>query len=136
MRRSSAIDEVHVAKPDSQVYVQLATQHEQSAIVLSPKILQLYKGVSEDLPVLIVKAIDGQLKREYRYALGGQIVAGFALILMAGGFIFLVMNGHEKPAYVLLGAGVLNTIGGFLRARLSDSGGKHQRRKAQPDDSE
>jgi len=39
---------------------------------------------------------------------------------MAGGFVFLVMNGHEKPAYVLLGAGVLNVIGGFLRARLTD----------------
>ena len=53
-----------------------------------------------------------------------------ALILMAGGFVYLVMNGHEKPAYILLGAGVLNIISGFLRARLSDrprdSGKTHQ----------
>jgi hypothetical protein len=124
-----------VAKPDNQVYAQLATQHEQSGIVLSPEILLLYKGVNEALPVLIVQAIDGQLKREYRYALGGQIAAGLALILMAGGFVFLVMNGHETPAYVLLGAGVLNTIGGFLRARLNDSGSKGQEKRPQAEDS-
>jgi hypothetical protein len=128
------LDEAHVAKPDNQFYVQLATQHEQSGIVLSPEILKLYRGVSEDLPVLIVQAIDGQLKREYRYAFGGQIVAGIALILMAGGFIFLVMNGHETPAYVLLGAGVLNTIGGFLRARLNDGGSKELEKKAQAEE--
>jgi hypothetical protein len=84
---------------------------------------------------LIVQAIDGQLKREYRYALGGQIAAGLALILMAGGFVFLVMNGHETPAYVLLGAGVLNTIGGFLRARLNNGGSKEQETKAQAEES-
>jgi len=105
-------------------------RHEQFGIVLNPEILQLYKGINEDLPVLIVQAIDAQLKREYRYALGGQIVAGIALLLMAGGFVFLVMYGHEKPAYALLGAGVLNIIGGFLRARLSDGGRKENGKKA------
>jgi hypothetical protein len=106
-------------QPDSQVHLKLLTRHEHFGIVLNPEILQFYKGIDASLPALIVQAIDSQLKREYRYALGGQIVAGGALLLMAGGFIFLVMNGHETPAYVLLGAGVLNTIGGFLRARLS-----------------
>ena len=118
-----------MAKSDSETYTQLATRHEQFGVVLNPEILELYKQVDESLPGLIVQAIDGQLRREYRYALGGQIVAGLALILMAGGFVFLVMNGHEKPAYVLLGAGVLNVIGGFLRARLSDGGGKGQKAK-------
>jgi len=79
-------------------------------------------GPGKTRPVLIVQAIDGQLRREYRYAVGGQIVAGLALILLSGGFVFLVMNGHERPAYALLGAGVLNVIGGFIRARLSDAG--------------
>jgi hypothetical protein len=109
-----------VGKLDDKAYTELVTRHEQFGIVLSPEVLQLYKGISESLPVLVVQAIDAQLRREYRYALGGQIVAGIALTLMAGGFVFLVMNGHEKPAYALLGAGVLNTIGGFLRARLTD----------------
>jgi len=109
-----------VGELDNETCTQVVTRHEQFGIVLNPEILHLYKGVSEALPVLIVQAIDGQLRREYGYALGGQIVAGLALILMAGGFVFLVMNGHEKPAYVLLGAGVLNVIGGFLRARLTD----------------
>jgi hypothetical protein len=123
-----------LAKPDNETYTQLVTKHEHFGIVLNPEVLQLYKQVNESLPGLIVQAIDGQLRREYRYALGGQIVAGSALILMAGGFIFLVMNGHDKPAYVLLGAGVLNVIGGFLRARLSDAGGKREKGKTQPDE--
>ncbi len=115
-----------MAKPSHESYTRLLMRQEQSGIVLNPEILQLYKGINEALPALIVQAVDAQLKREYRYALGGQIVAGLALLLMAGGSVFLVMNGHEKPAYVLLGAGVLNVIGGFLRARLS-SGGRKQR---------
>ena len=125
-----------MAKLDNETYTQLVTKHEHFGIVLNPEILQLYKQVNESLPGLIVQAIDGQLRREFRYALGGQIVAGLALVLMAGGFVFLVMNGHEKPAYALLGAGVLNVIGGFLRARLSDGGAKHHGKKSEPDESE
>lgn len=105
--------------PENKVYVSLLTRQQQLGIVLSPDTLKLYKEIDASLPSLIVKSIDSQLKREYRYALGGQIVAGGALFLMAGGFIYLVMNGHETPAYVLLGAGILNSIGGFLRARLN-----------------
>jgi hypothetical protein len=114
-----------LAKPDNETYTELVTKHEHFGIVLNPEVLQLYKQVNESLPALIVQAIDGQLRREYRYAVGGQIVAALALILMAGGFVYLVMNGHEKAAYALLGAGVLNVIGGFLRARLTDGGAKH-----------
>lgn len=125
-----------MAKPENETYTQLVTKHEHLGIVLNPEVLQLYKQVSEPLPALIVQAIDAQLKREYRYALGGQIVAALALILMAGGFVFLVMNGHEKPAYALLGAGVLNVIGGFLRARLTDGGAKHHGKMSQSDESE
>lgn len=119
-----------MAKPDNKVYTQLVTQNEQAGIVLSPEILKLYKDVNDALPVLIVQAVDGQLKREYRYAMGGQIAAGLALVLMAGGFVFLVMYGHETPAYALLGAGVLNTIGGFLRARLNDGNRRSQEHRA------
>lgn len=108
-----------MAKSDNNTYTELVTRHEQFGIVLNPEILQLYKGINEALPVLIVQAIDGQLRREYRYAFAGQIVAGLALILMAGGFVFLVMNGHEKPAYVLLGVGVLNVIGGVPACPIS-----------------
>ncbi|MGA9070637.1 MAG: hypothetical protein WB424_10310 [Terracidiphilus sp.] len=114
-----------MAQPDSKVHVKLLTRHEHPGIILGPEVLRFYKEIDENLPVLIVQAIDEQLKREYRYALLGQFVAGTALILMAGGFIFLVMNGHDKPAYVLLGAGILNVIGGFLRARLNSAVGKN-----------
>lgn len=123
-----------MAQPDSNVHLKLLTRHEHLGIVLNPEILLFYKGINEALPVLIIQSIDGQLKREYKYALGGQIVAGIALVLMAGGFVFLVMNGHEAPAYALLGAGVLNVIGGFLRARLSGAGEKHPEKSAKPDE--
>lgn len=124
-----------MAQPDSNVHLKLLTRHEHLGIVLNPEILLFYKGINEALPVLIIQSIDGQLKREYKYALGGQIVAGIALVLMAGGFVFLVMNGHETPAYALLGAGVLNVIGGFLRGRLGNSGVKHQGKNTQPGES-
>jgi len=107
-------------------HVESLIRHEHQGIVLPPDVLLAYKQIDAALPMLIVQSIDGQLKREYRYALGGQFVAGIALILMAGGFVFLVMNGHEKPAYFLLGAGVLNVIGGFLRARLNSASGKQK----------
>jgi hypothetical protein len=119
-----------VERPSTETHTKLIAQIEQFGTVLGPEILQLYRNIHESLPVLIVQALDAQLKREYRYAVGGQIVAAIALILMAGGFVYLVMNGHERPAYLLLGAGVLNTIGGFLRARLSE------RARGRPDSSE
>ena len=119
-----------MAEQDQDVHVKLLTRHQHYGIVLSPDILQAYKKIDEPLPLLIVQAIDGQLQREYKYALIGQIVAGTALVLMAGGFIFLVMNGHDKPAYALLGAGVLNIVGGFLRARLAGGDGKESSRDA------
>jgi len=124
-----------VAEPDSDLYVKLLTRHEHLGIVLNPETLLFYKGINEALPVLVIQSIDGQLKREYKYALGGQIVAGIALVLMAGGFVFLVVNGHERPAYALLGAGVLNVIGGFLRARLSNSAGKQREKNPRQDES-
>jgi hypothetical protein len=130
-----------MAQPDDKAHIKASiieplTRHEQLGVTLSPDVLQFYKEINESLPVLIVQGIDAQLNREYRYALGGQIVAALALILMAGGFVFLVMNGHEKPAYALLGAGVLNVIGGFVRARLTDGAAKHNGMKSRSDESE
>jgi hypothetical protein len=110
-----------VPEEQREVHADRVAQETDFGIVPNPEVLRIYKSVSESLPVLVVQTIDEQLKREYRYALGGQVVAAIALILMAGGFVYLVMNGHDTPAYVLLGAGVLNTISGFLRARLADN---------------
>lgn len=121
-----------MVQPESDLHVKLLARHEHLGIVPGPEVLQFYKGIDQALPTLIVRAIDGQLKREYRYALCGQVAAWMALLLMAGGFVFLVMNGHETPAYVLLGAGVLNTIGGFLRARLSGGARKTGEDTAHP----
>lgn len=121
-------------KSSAETHTRLVTQIQQFGIVLGPEILQLYKNIHESLPVLVIQALDAQLKREYRYAVGGQIVAGIALILMAGGFLYLVMNGHDKPAYFLLGAGVLNIISGFLRARLSSGGGKQREQEMRSDE--
>lgn len=114
-----------MAQEDSKIYPKLLTRHLQPGVVLSPEVLLFYKGIDRSLPMVIVQAIDAQLKREYRYAIIGQVLAGITLILVAVGFIFLVMFGHERPAYALLGAGVLNVIGGFLHARLNNKGRKY-----------
>ncbi|MFZ1086389.1 MAG: hypothetical protein WAN35_15615 [Terracidiphilus sp.] len=41
-----------------------------------------------------------------------------ALILVLGGFVYLVMQGHPIEAKILLGAGVLGLVASFIRARL------------------
>ena len=90
----------------------------QTGIVLTPEVLQGYKAIDEDLPALIIRTIDNQLEREYRYAVGGQIVAGCGLLLVIAGFIYLVLQSHAAAAAVLLGAGVLGFLSGVIRARL------------------
>jgi hypothetical protein len=46
--------------------------------------------------------------------LGGLIVA----VAVIGGFVYLVVQGYPKAAGGLLGVGVLNMIGGFVRNRV------------------
>lgn len=53
---------MHVGKPEDETYVSLATRHPQMGIVLSPEILELYKRVNDSLPVVIVQAINEQLR--------------------------------------------------------------------------
>ena len=90
----------------------------QTGVVLNVEVLQAYKSVDEKLPALIIQAIDNQLAREYRYAFGGHIIAGAGLLLITGGFIYLVMQNHAVAAGSLLGTGVLGFLLGVVRARL------------------
>jgi hypothetical protein len=120
---------VFVKQVDADQYLKQLLKLDLPGIVPSPEILLHYKNIDAALPLLVVKAMEGQWVREYRYALSGQIAAALALLLISGGFIFLVMNGHERPAYVLLGAGVLNVIGGLLQARLRASDDKKPNHK-------
>lgn len=103
---------------DAELLAREFLQTQPQGAVPAPFLLRYYKNIDNTLPALVIKSLDAQLTHEYRYALCGQIVAAMALLLMAGGFIYLVLHEQERPAYALLGAGVLNAIGGFLRARL------------------
>jgi small-conductance mechanosensitive channel len=59
-----------------------------------------------------------QMDLQFRYAISGLAIAGIGLISVIGGFIFLVALNHPEAAGVLLGAGILGLIGGFLKIRL------------------
>jgi hypothetical protein len=85
----------------------------------NPAILRLYKEIDPELPRLIVEASNRQLEREYQYASRGQWISLAALVMAFSGFIYLIMQNHAEAAGVLLGAGVIGLISGYLNARLS-----------------
>ncbi|MGH9607614.1 MAG: hypothetical protein ACRD3N_18130 [Terracidiphilus sp.] len=91
---------------------------EQVSLVPSPEQLKHYQAIDPSLPPLLFHARDRELQREFIYAAMALGVAALALILVLGGFVYLVMQGHPTDAKFLLGAGVLGLIAGFLRARL------------------
>jgi hypothetical protein len=88
------------------------------SLIPSPEQLQRYQAVNPELPALVFQAKDRQLHREFVYAALALGVAALALILVLGGFVYLVMQGHPTEAKILLGAGVLGLIASFIRARL------------------
>jgi hypothetical protein len=88
------------------------------AAVPRPEVLQLYKEVDPGLPALLIQAADRQLEREYRYALQGQGIAAMGMVLVIGGFVYLVMMGHHEAAGSLLGTGLVGLVLAFLRSRL------------------
>ena len=91
---------------------------QQVSLVPSPEQLQRYREIDSSLPALLFKARDRELQREFFYAALALGIAALALILVLGGFVYLVMQGHPTEAKILLGAGVLGLIASFIRARL------------------
>jgi len=89
---------------------------QQVSLVPSPEQLQRFQAVDPTLPALVFQARDRQLHREFVYAGMALGIAALGLILVVGGFVYLVMQGHSLEAKVLLGAGVLGLIAGFVRA--------------------
>lgn len=91
---------------------------QQVSLVPSPEQLQRYQAVNPALPALVFQVRDRQLHREFIYASLALGIAALALILVLGGFVYLVMQGHPIEAKILLGAGVLGLVASFIRARL------------------
>jgi hypothetical protein len=91
---------------------------EQVSLVPSPEQLKQFQAINPELPALLFQARDRELHREFIYAAIALGVAALALILVLGGFVYLVMQGHPTEAKILLGAGVLGLIASFIRARL------------------
>ena len=94
----------------------------QVSLVPSPEQLEQFRKVDPELPALVMLASERELARDFAYAVIALGVAALALILVLGGFVYLVMQDHPTAAGSLLGAGVLGLIWGFLRARLRPQG--------------
>jgi hypothetical protein len=90
----------------------------ESFLVPSPEELQRYQTVDPTLPTVLIQVRDRELRREFIYAASALSVAALGLVMVIGGFVYLVMQGHPTAAGSLLGAGVLGLIAGFIRARL------------------
>lgn len=93
-------------------------RRKQTSLILNPEQLAQYARLDRELPALIVKARDNELKRQFAYAVLSLVCGILALLTVVGGFIFLVLRGHAQAAAALLATGVLGLIGGFLRSRL------------------
>jgi hypothetical protein len=96
----------------------LGMSEPQVSLVPSPELLEQFRRVDPALPALVLQARDRELHREFVYATSSLGVAALALVLVLGGFVYLVMQGRSSDAKILLGAGVLGLITGFVRARL------------------
>ncbi len=90
------------------------------SLVLSPAQLELFARIDPNLPVIITQAGMIERTQEYRYAVTALVCGFFAFVVLVGGFIYLVMQGHPTPAGLLLGAGTLGLVAGFVRARLGN----------------
>jgi hypothetical protein len=90
-----------------------------TSLVLSPAQLQVFAEVDPRLPTVVTQAGIIERTQEYRYAMAALFCGLFAFVVLIAGFVYLVLQGHPKSAGLLLGAGVLGLVTGFVRARLS-----------------
>ena len=86
----------------------------QVSLVLNPEQLKEFQAVDPKLPALVVEAQTLELQRQYRYAVLALASGLGAFLSIVGGFIFLVLH----AAGLLLGAGVVGLVAGFVRSRL------------------
>jgi hypothetical protein len=56
--------------------------------------------------------------RRWSYAMTGMLCGTVTVIACVGGFVFLVVGGHDIAAGALLGTSVLTVIAQIIRARL------------------
>jgi uncharacterized membrane protein len=84
------------------------------------QLTQISTDLGPKMAELIVQIAARNQRGELLYAtlslLGGLIVA----VGVIGGFVYLVVQGYPKAAAGLLGVGVLNVIGGFVRNRVRE----------------
>lgn len=80
---------------------------EQVSLVLNPSQLAEYALVSPELPALVIKARNAELRRQFIYAVLSLSAGIAALLSLIGGYIYLVMQGHPHAALGLLAGGVL-----------------------------
>ena len=91
---------------------------QQVSLVLNPEQLAEYARVSPELPALVVKGRNAELRRQFVYAVLSLLSGVVALLSLIAGYVYLVIQGHPHAAAGLLAGGVLGLVGGFIRSRL------------------
>lgn len=86
--------------------------------VPSPELLDQYSYISPEMPAMVMAEWRRRHERAFQYALVSLITGGLLAFELVGGFIYLVMNHHDRGALILLGAGALGMVAGFRSARL------------------
>ena len=76
----------------------------------------------ERLPIptaqAVIQAVDAEQRRAHEYASLGMICGTASFLGCVGAFCYLETTGHPAGAGIILGTGVLATIGRMIAARL------------------
>lgn len=83
---------------------------------LLPTSHELEQLTDEKVKALIMLA-NAESRRSNIYAITGMLCGTCSFLSCLGGFVFLVLHGHETAAGVVLGTTVLATIGRMIRGR-------------------
>jgi hypothetical protein len=77
-----------------------------------------YGQLTDAQAFALKELIQAREDRRARYARLGMMCSTICFVVVTGGYIFLVMEGHNKAALILLGTNVLAFLGRFIKARL------------------
>ena len=65
----------------------------------------------------LIAMAEGESKRSTQYAVFGMACGTISFLSCVGSFVFLVVQGHDRAAEVILGTAVLTIVGRMLRPR-------------------
>ena len=87
------------------------------ALLPSPQVIQQLRSAGLSPEMLTALLVEDRRGKQ-QYALTSTVMGGICFAAVGGGFIYLVMNGHDIAAGSLLGVEVLAILKQMLSARL------------------